>query len=150
MTVAGRPPDRVLGERVVIAPDEVVVGGALLGLGEDGQVHDRSDLRTALVSAPDALQFRVAQLGDGYKRLWDACDRLRGYADCWAHAQVARGAIDALVEPWLNVWDIRATQVLIEEAGGKQIVRPSAKPGALDAIIGSAALVDQIADILEF
>lgn len=116
--------------------------------GQRLQVSSAAALRTALVSAPDAIQFHQASLDDAHQRLWQACDRLRGYTDCWAHAQVARGAIDVVVEPRLNPWDIRATQVLIEEAGGKQITRPSAYPGTLDTIFGSPALVDQLADLV--
>ena len=114
------------------------------------RVSEASDLRTALVSAPDAREFRQAKLRPGYRRVWDACDRLRGYTDCWAHAQVASGIIDAVVEPGLRPWDIRATQVLVEEAGGKQITRPSAYPGTVDSIFGSALLVDQLAELMGF
>jgi fructose-1,6-bisphosphatase/inositol monophosphatase family enzyme len=55
-----------------------------------------------------------------------------------------------VVEPGLHPWDIRATQVLIEEAGGKQMTRPSAYPGTVDSIFGSANLVDQLAELMEF
>jgi histidinol phosphatase-like enzyme (inositol monophosphatase family) len=113
-------------------------------------VSAASDLCTALVSAPDARQFRQANLRAAYGRLWDACERLRGSTDCWAPAQVARGIIDAVVEPGLHPWDIRATQVLIEEAGGKQMTRPSASPGTVDSIFGSATLVDQLAELMGF
>ena len=116
--------------------------------GQRLQVSGAADLRTALVSAPDAYQFHRTGLDAAHGRLWEACDHLRGYTDCWAHAQAARGVIDAVVEPMLNAWDIRATQVLVEEAGGKQITRPSAYAGALDAIFGSPVLVDQLADIV--
>ncbi len=116
--------------------------------GQRLQVSGATELRTALVSAPDAYQFHRAALDDAHQRLWQVCDHLRGYTDCWAHAQTARGVIDVVVEPMLNTWDIRATQVLIEEAGGKQITRPSTYPDALDAIFGSPPLVDQLDDVI--
>ncbi len=116
--------------------------------GQRLQVSSASDLRTALVSAPDAYQFHRALLDDAHQRLWQACDHLRGYTDCWAHTQAACGVIDVVVEPMLNTWDIRATQVLIEEAGGKQVTRPSAYPGARDAVFGSPTLVDQLVDLV--
>ncbi len=126
---------------------------AARGLGswcQDRRLHvsRATELRTALVSAPDAYQFHRASLDDAHQHVWQACDHLRGYTDCWAHTQVASGVIDVVVEPMLNTWDIRATQVLIEEAGGKQLTFPSAYPGALDAIFGSPALVDQLADLV--
>jgi fructose-1,6-bisphosphatase/inositol monophosphatase family enzyme len=114
------------------------------------RVSEVAELSTALVSAPDARQFRQAQLGAAYQRLWVACDWLRGYTDCWAHAQAASGVIDAVVEPALHPWDIRATQVLIEEAGGAQMTRPSAHPGTVDGIFGSAKLVDRLAKVMGF
>jgi fructose-1,6-bisphosphatase/inositol monophosphatase family enzyme len=61
-----------------------------------------------------------------------------------------RGIIDAVVEPGLHPWDIRATQVLIEGAGGKQMTRPSAAPGTVDSIFGSATLVEQLAELMGF
>jgi fructose-1,6-bisphosphatase/inositol monophosphatase family enzyme len=64
--------------------------------------------------------------------------------------QAVCGSVDVVVEPDLSAWDIRATQVLIEEAGGKQVVRPSRSPGKVDAIFGSPALVDLLAETLEF
>ncbi|WP_089935567.1 inositol monophosphatase family protein [Candidatus Entotheonella palauensis] len=153
----------------IVALEDTVSGQALVGVihhphfgetyaaarglgswcqGQRLQVSSATDLRTALVSAPDAYQFHRTSLDAAHQRLWQACDHLRGYTDCWAHTQAARGIIDAVVEPMLNTWDIRATQVLIEEAGGKQITRPSAYPGALDAIFGCPALVDQLADLV--
>lgn len=113
-------------------------------------VSTASDPKTAIISAPDTIQFRLANLGTAYKLLGETCDHLRGYTDCWAHAQVARGAIDAIVEPLMNPWDIRATQVLIEEAGGKQITRLSEYSGALDSIFGNAELVDRLVDLIGF
>jgi len=64
---------------------------------------------------------------------------LRSYADCVAHAMVARGALDALAEPNLARWDIAATEVLVAEAGGTVLIRPAAaRRGRYDCILGSA------------
>ena len=67
-----------------------------------------------------------------------------------AIARFCKGIIDAVVEPGLHPWDIRATQGLIEEAGGKQMTRPSAAPGTVDSIVGSAILVAQLAELMGF
>jgi histidinol-phosphatase len=42
-----------------------------------------------------------------------------GFADFWGHCLVARGSIDAVLEPRLRVWDWAAVQVVVEEAGGR-------------------------------
>lgn len=109
-----------------------------------------NDLRTAIVSVPDLVEFRGAGMEAGYAAIHEACDRVRGYTDCWAHALAIAGAVDALVEPGLSPWDIRATEVLIAEAGGECRSRPSRLAGKVDVILGSAALVAEIADLIGF
>jgi histidinol-phosphatase len=45
--------------------------------------------------------------------------RTRGFGDFWAHALVARGAAEVVLEPALAIWDYAALEVLIDEAGGR-------------------------------
>ena len=35
------------------------------------------------------------------------------------HVLVAEGAFDAAVEPVVNLWDVAALQIIVEEAGGR-------------------------------
>src|SRR5688572_2711731 len=109
-----------------------------------------ASLDDAIISAPDLAQFREAGCPELYSRLHESYERVRGYTDCWAHVQAVGGAVDVVVEPGLSPWDIRATQVLIEEAGGKQLVRPSKTAAKVDTIFGSCALVDLLAASLRF
>lgn len=155
----------------LIALEEAATGRALLGVirlpalgdifagarglgvkwnGNPVRCSGARDLRRALISTGDSRQFRKQGRDGDHARLWEACDHVRGYNDCWAHTLVIRGAVDALVEPNLAAWDIRATQVLVEEAGGKQITRLDAESGKYDTILGSAPLVDEIAALLEW
>ena len=46
---------------------------------------------------------------------------MRGYIDCIAHAFAAEGLIGAAVDYGVKLWDIGATQVLVEEAGGRYV-----------------------------
>lgn len=107
-------------------------------------------LRGALVSAGGVRQFRRQGLDSSYSKLADACGNLRSYSDCWAHSLAIRGAVDALVELGLQVWDIRATQILIEEAGGKHVTLRHPDTGDYNAILGSVAVVDELAALLQF
>ena len=118
--------------------------------GQRLQASSATDLKTAIVSVPDPVQVRLSGFDRAFHQLWDTCDSLRGYTDCWAHVLAVGGRVDAVVEPYSNAWDIRASQVLIEEAGGKQLVRTSLSPHAYDALFGSPALVDQLAELLDF
>lgn len=84
----------------------------------------------------------------GWAAVHEACDRVRGYTDCWAHALVISGAVDVMVEAGLSPWDVRATEVLISEAGGAYRTRPSRTVGKVDVIFGSAELVAQIEELV--
>ena len=87
----------------------------------------------------------------GFERLMRAGTHLRGCHDCWSHAMVARGALDALVELGLNRWDIAATEVIVEEAGGAcRIRRSHYGPGKYDVVLGNVRAVDEVARIIGF
>jgi histidinol-phosphatase len=47
------------------------------------------------------------------------CRRDRGFGDFWGHMLVAKGALEAMVEPKLKLWDVAACEVIVEEAGGR-------------------------------
>jgi histidinol-phosphatase len=125
-------------------------GGGAFRDGVPAHASRAARLNDAIISAPDLAQFREAGCPELYGRLHGSYERVRGYTDCWAHAQAVGGSLDVVVEPGLSPWDIRATQVLIEEAGGKQLVRPSRLTGKVDTIFGSGPLVDLLAAALEF
>ncbi|HET8621977.1 MAG TPA: inositol monophosphatase family protein [Gemmatimonadales bacterium] len=156
----------------IVALEECATGRALVGVihlpasGETvsaargvgafragAAIHASREERTAdaIISAPDLAQFREAGCPELYHQLHESYERVRGYTDCWAHVQAVAGAVDVVVEPGLSPWDIRATQVLIEEAGGKQVTRPSrAAANKIDTIFGSPALVELLADRFGF
>ena len=58
---------------------------------------------------------RLDGLLDLSRRMW----RTRAYGDFWSHMLVAEGAVDASCEPEVNLWDLAALQVVVEEAGGR-------------------------------
>ena len=106
---------------------------------------------TRIVSAPEIQKFRVARLEEGYEKLGSVVKHFRGNGDCWMHAMVARGAVDAVVEFSLNRWDIAATEVIVEEAGGRFYTRPSKTvQGKFDVVFGSPAAADEIVELLSF
>jgi len=61
---------------------------------------------------------------------------------------VISGAVDAMVEAGLSAWDVRATEVLISEAGGAWRARPSRIEGKVDIVFGSPPLVDRISELV--
>jgi histidinol phosphatase-like enzyme (inositol monophosphatase family) len=132
---------------------ETLAAARGLGAWRDGRrlrVSAAGSLRSAIVSLPDLVEFRAAGMEGAYAAVHAVCDHVRGYTDCWAHAQVIAGAVDALVEPGLSPWDVRATEVLVAEAGGACRLRRSRVEGKMDLLCGSPALVHEIAQLIGF
>ncbi len=77
---------------------------------------------------------------------------IRIYFCCYAHTCAITGSVDATVEWNVRVWDLAATQLLIEEAGGAyQCVKQIEQPGIgtiYSAVFGKPKLVSKIADLL--
>ena len=141
----------VVGVIHLPATGETLAAARGLGAVADGRplrVSRAKNLRSAIVSLPDLIEFRAAGMEGAYRAIHAACDRVRGYTDCWAHAQVIGGAVDALVDPALSPWDVRATEVLVTEAGGGCRLRASRLDGKVDLICGSPALVAEIAELI--
>jgi histidinol-phosphatase len=133
--------------------NETLAAARGLGATRNGQslrASSAADLRAAVVSLPDVGEFRAAGMEAAYTAVHAACDHVRGYTDCWAHALVVAGAVDALLEPALSPWDVRATEVLIAEAGGECRLRASRVAGKYDLVCGSRALVGRIAALVQF
>jgi histidinol-phosphatase len=119
--------------------------------GESIQVAPDREPREWLVAHVPPANFARAHLSQGFERLMRAGTHLRGCHDCWSHAMAARGALDALVELGLNRWDIAATEVIVEEAGGACRIRPSHYgPGKFDVVLGNVRAVDEVARLIGF
>src|SRR5690606_39222288 len=54
-----------------------------------------------------------------YGQLVGDVNRVRGYGDFYHYHLLARGAIDMVIESDLNILDIAALSLLVEEAGGR-------------------------------
>jgi histidinol-phosphatase len=83
--------------------------GAFAG---DREIHvsSVSEVENAVLSF--ALEQHVPELA---RRAWHA----RGLGDFWGHMLVAEGAVDGCVDAvGVQVWDLAAVQVIVEEAGG--------------------------------
>ena len=111
--------------------------------------HDQT-LQDTMIGVGDFAQFQDAQREQDYHRLLTFSGYVRGYTDCFGHSLVVNGALGAMLDPALNPWDILATQVLIEEAGGRMVLRPSRNSSKVDALFGNKAIVDRIAREIAF
>ncbi|MFG2990051.1 histidinol-phosphatase [Streptomyces sp. NPDC048257] len=93
-------------------------GGALgaataIGVSKVGGLGDASFAYSSLTGWEE--QGRLA----GFLDLTRACWRTRGYGDFWPYMMVAEGSLDLCAEPELNLWDMAAIAVVVQEAGGR-------------------------------
>jgi histidinol-phosphatase len=86
--------------------------------GERLHVSDVSVLQEAAVSTGNLKSLAA---GGGWQRFGELVtevDRIRGYGDFYQYHLLAAGKIDAVIESDVNILDIAALAVIVQEAGG--------------------------------
>ena len=88
-----------------------------------------------------------------FRAIVDAYPNFRTYHTCYAHTLAVMGGLDAALEWGTQLWDVAATQILIEEAGGRYLhVKDTELPGQgtfYSAVFGKPAVVKRLAGIIE-
>ena len=129
--------------------DERLVGYAGGGTRRNGQpvrASSRESLEGAIVAHGDVFCFDVFGERPAFERMTREIRLLRAYTDAFGHAQVVTGAVDAMVDLYLNPWDAAATQLLVREAGGACVTRDRlAEKKGLGLVFGAPALVEELA-----
>ncbi len=101
-------------------------------------VRDRGAFTTDAAGEPTRLRVSgVGELADAQLSFagfedWEAkgrldallelgrrCWRTRAFGDFWGYMLVAEGAIEISCEPVVELWDLAAPQLIVEEAGGR-------------------------------
>lgn len=118
--------------------------------GHAVHLPENLELAEAIIGIGDIAQFRDAKRDADLQTLQALSGYVRTYSDCFGHSLVVSGVLGAMMDPALNPWDILATQVLIKEAGGRMLLRPSVIPEKVDALFGNRQLVDTLAKELAF
>lgn len=113
-------------------------------------VSQETEPDKTILAVGDPSQFISAGREEAYRRMQELSPYLRGYTDCFGHALVINGSVGAMMDPALNPWDILATQVLVEEAGGVMVIRQSRVSKKVDALFGNSSLVADLAEKLDF
>ena len=81
-------------------------------------VSDIADIDRAAVSTGNLKSLAQS---DGWPQLGDIvshADRIRGYGDFYHYHLLAAGKIEAIIESAVNILDIAALSIIVEEAGG--------------------------------
>lgn len=105
-------------------------GGAFLN-GERVRVSDRTQLDDAILSSGNLKSLAASSCWPRYGALLQRFSRSRGYGDFVHYHLLARGALDVVVESDVNILDIAALVVIVEEAGGR-FTDLAGQPVALD------------------
>ena len=93
-------------------------GGAYLD-GRRIQVSQVSALDAAIVSTGNLKTLAATPAWARLGALIGGISRIRGYGDFVHYHLLARGALDVVIESDVNILDIAALTVIVEEAGGK-------------------------------
>ena len=97
--------------------------------GERLAVSDIDDPQRAAISTGN---LKSLAMSNGWSRLGElitASYRIRGYGDFYHYHLLAAGKIDVVIESDVNILDIAALVVIVEEAGGRFTDLNGNKPG---------------------
>jgi histidinol-phosphatase len=93
-------------------------GGAQMN-GRTIHVSETNDIGKASLAVAGVETWVERPDREAFVQVCQDADRVGGFGDFWGHCLVARGAADAMMDPYLRTWDFAALEVIVEEAGGK-------------------------------
>jgi histidinol-phosphatase len=83
------------------------------------QVSRVSELGDAQLSFAGFKEWEANGLLDELLELGRRCWRTRAFGDFWGYMLVAEGVAEISCEPVVELWDLAAPQLIVEEAGGR-------------------------------
>lgn len=111
----------LIGVAYFPALDEIVYaerGKGSFWNGKPCRVSSKASLENSVISCGSHLSLhRHGKLG-GLLRLAEQALATRSWSDAYGHILVATGRVEAMVDPVLAYWDIRAPMLIVREAGG--------------------------------
>jgi histidinol phosphatase-like enzyme (inositol monophosphatase family) len=101
---------------------ETVAAGRGLGCtwnGDPCRVSAVDRLEDAVVCTTDVERILSRPQGRGWRALQQSASFSRTWGDCYGHALVATGRIEAQVDPVMAPWDAGPFLTIVTEAGGQ-------------------------------
>ncbi|MBV8432002.1 MAG: histidinol phosphatase [Solirubrobacterales bacterium] len=129
-------------------------GGAYLddGLSEAPrqiQVSAVAELRDAQLCLGAVVEWEAIGRLEQVLELERRCWRTRGFGDFWSYMLVAEGGVEIGGDPEASLWDLAATQVIVEEAGGRfSDLDGAARPDGGNALASNGLLHQAALEIL--
>ena len=94
------------------------VGRGCTWNGKPCRVSPVSELENAVICTTDVERILSRPEGKGWRRLQQQAAFSRTWGDCYGHALVATGRIEAQVDPVMAPWDAGPFLTITTEAGG--------------------------------
>lgn len=118
--------------------------------GMPARVSDIDRLERAAVSTGNLRTLASGPAWGAWGRVVARVDRIRGYGDFYHYHLLASGRIEAVVESDVNVLDIAALAVIVEEAGGRftDLAGAPVGLGTTSVLATNGRLHDVLLDVL--
>lgn len=111
-------------------------------------LRDTESTGSEIIALGDRAQFVRTGLEDVFDELMKRHKWARTYTDAFGHAMAIEGAVGAMIDVDLKVWDVGATQLLITEAGGR-FERLEGQPDRWNVVFGKPHAVNWILELIE-
>ncbi|MCB1488933.1 MAG: inositol monophosphatase [Bauldia sp.] len=141
----------VLYDPVVNELFAAVAGGGATLNGEPIRVTGETDLTRARVGIGFSHASDIARHSRDVRTVLEAgCDYLKSGSGALGLANVAAGRLDAYFERRINLWDVAAGLVIVEEAGGRlsDFMTPDIIARANELLVASPGLFDPLRRLL--
>lgn len=102
--------------------------------------------------SPPEIFLRYNGSTDAFDKILELCPNIRVFRSCYGHTTAITGSTDAMVEYNVRIWDIAATQILVEEAGGSYVIVKEKQEDVgmvYGVVFGKARLVSEIVSKFE-
>ena len=147
--VAGVVSAPALGRRWWAARGDGAWTGKSLANAAPCRVSDVATLNEASLSYSSVTSWEEHGRLDGFIELARRCWRTRAYGDFWSAMLVAEGAVDIAAEPDLQLYDMAALAVIVDEAGGRfTSLAGSDGPLGGDALVTNGRLHEAVLELL--
>ena len=94
-------------------------GGGAFRDGDKISVSKVKDITLAEICSGGVDTIAQTGLEEKFAALCKTAARHRGFGDFWGHVLVAQGSMDVMLDPEVNLWDLAAVKIIVDEAGGK-------------------------------
>ena len=118
--------------------------------GERLRVSRVARLEDAVLSVTSPKALYLHGLGPAFETIARRSWAARGFSDFWQHMLIAEGSVDVAIEPVVDVWDVAAVQVIVEEAGGRFTdLRGERTIAGGSALVSNGLLHDEVLGLLQ-